>query len=121
MHFVVRNEASFRNRFVFDFDHVGAGAEDLRTWKLDSVLLQISAAAGARADLVARSAVIAHPLVIVPVEPLVAPVAPLKLLVVHVAGKCHASDHEVIAAEHFADSFDHVRVESADGSPDGDD
>ena len=57
---------------------------------------------------------IAHPLVIVPVESLVASISSFKFFVVHVAGEGHAGDHEVVAAENFGDSFDDVGVEAAD-------
>src|ERR1051325_944934 len=117
---VIGDEASLGDGFVFDINHVGAVAKDLRARKLDSVLPQISAGADARAHVRARRAVIAHPLVIVPVEPFVAPVSSLKLFVVHLAGEGHAGDHEVIAAEYLADFVDYIGVETADGSSDRD-
>ena len=57
---------------------------------------------------------VADPLVVVPIDSFVAAVSSFKFFVVHVAGEGHARDHEVIAAEYFADSIDDVGVEAAD-------
>src|ERR1044071_1031812 len=92
--------------------------EDLRTRKLDSVLLQIRAASNSRADFRTRSTMVANPLVVVPVESLVTAIAALELVVVHVPGEGHARDHEVITAQNFADSLDDVGVEAANRSAD---
>src|SRR6185369_10298962 len=61
---------------------------------------------------------IADPLVVVPIEPLVASIASLEFLVVHVPGERHPGDHEVITAQNFADAFDNVRIETANRRPD---
>src|SRR6185436_14026632 len=108
------------NRFVFDIDHVCRMAEDLRARKLDSVLLQIRSASHSCADLRTRRTMIANPLVIVPIEALVTSIAALELVVVHVSGESHPSDHEVITAQNFADAFDNVCIETANRGPDRD-
>ena len=68
---------------VEDVAHVAP--KNLRSRKLDTVLLEIRTAAYLRANFRAGSAMIANPLVVVPVKSLIASISALKLLVVHVA------------------------------------
>jgi hypothetical protein len=62
--------------------------------------------------------VVAHPFIIVPVEPFVPPVAALKLVVGHVPLEGHAGHHEMVGAEQFRDLISHVRIQSAHGRTD---
>ena len=87
--------------------------EDLSAGKLDSVLFQIRSASDYRPDLSTRGTMIANPLVVVPVEALVASIASLEFVVVHVPREGHAGNHEVITAQNFADSLDYVGIEAA--------
>src|SRR5215213_5061107 len=117
-YFVVGDEASELDSFVFDINHVGSDTEDLRADKLNAVLPQVRAGTHARTDFRAGRTMVADPLVVVPIKSLVASISSLKLVVVHVAGEGHAGDHEVVAAQDFSDFFDDVRVEAADGGSD---
>ena len=64
---------------------------------------------------------IPDPFVVVPVQPLVTSIASLKLFVIHVAGKRHSGNHEVVVAQHFADSLDYVSIKTANRGADGND
>src|ERR1700741_1685185 len=92
--------------------------EDLRARKLDTLLLQVDSASNTGADFRTRCTMIANPLVVVPVESLVASIAALEFVVVHVPGEGHASDHEVITAKNFGDSLDDVSIETANRGSD---
>src|SRR5262249_45144209 len=117
LYFIVGNEASGFDSFVFDVDHVCAGAKHDRAGKLDPVLLQVNAAARFGADFSARMAMITYPLVVVPVDSFVATVATLKFLVVHVTRESHARDHEVITAQHLRTLLYDIRIDPRDERP----
>ena len=67
-----------------------------------------------RPDFRARLAMVAHPLVVVPVESFVAPVHALKFFIGQPAVGSNARDHEVVAAEDFCHLVDHIGVQAAD-------
>src|SRR5262245_55198740 len=101
LHFIVRYEATILDGLIFNVDHVRRGAKDQGSRKFDTILPQVCAIAGGCSYFTAGVAMIAHPLIVVPVEAFVAPVSPLILLVIHVSGEGHARNHEVITAKYF--------------------
>src|SRR5215211_3197144 len=111
--FIIRDEASGFDGFVFDVDHVCRVTKDLRTRKFNSILFKIRAAAHAGAHFSTGGAMVAHPLVVVPIQSLIPSIASFKLFIVHVPGERHSRDHEMVAAEHLRDLVDDVGVETA--------
>src|SRR5207237_7945411 len=59
----------------------------------------------------ARSTVLAHPFVVLPLQTLVAPIAPLVLVVGHLAAESHARDHEMVRAQQFRHSLGNIGVQ----------
>src|SRR5262249_37297424 len=99
-------------------DHVCGGTKHDSAGKLDTVLPQVGAITSGRSYLTTGAAMIAHPLIVVPVKTFVAPVSPLILFVIHISREGHARNHEVITAKYFGDSVNDVGVEAADRGAD---
>ena len=60
---------------------------------------------------------ISHPLIIVPVEPLVAAVHSFELFVGEVTLKRDPGNHEMVRAQDLRDSFNHIGIQPADRRP----
>ena len=63
---------------------------------------------------------IAHPLVVVPIEALVTPVPSLKLIIGHMTREGHSGNHEMVRAEHLGHAIDNICVQTTNGSADCD-
>src|SRR5262249_24604747 len=109
-------KASITEALIFHACHPDRHAGDASKERFMPIMFEIDRGIGLRADLSAGLALIAEPLVILDIEPFVAPPHLLSLLLGHSSLMGKAVDHKMIDAQHLRDRGQDISIEAADRS-----